>query len=143
MRLLLIFLLLIPETLQQPKPNTTPAKTAISEGDDEKKTNNEKTIAPDGVTSNCVAVEKQTAKPEQAQSYDARRDTLYRAYLWFTIIGVPLALIGICVLYSQGRVIKNAERAWLIATPTDWSPHLRFRWSSPIARGKCIQGKGR
>jgi hypothetical protein len=125
MRPLLIFLLLIPGTLQQPKPNTVPAKTAISKGNDEKKTSNEKTVAPDGALSNCAAVEKPPTKPEQAQSYDAGHDTLYRAYLWFTIIGVPLAFVGICVLYRQGRVIKNAERAWLIATPIDWSPPLR------------------
>lgn len=125
MRLLLIFLLLIPEYFQQPKPNPTPQKTGISKGDSEKKTNDEKTVSPEGVTGNCAAVEKPTAKPEQTQSYDAGHDPLYRAYLWFTIIGVPLALIGIGVIYSQGRAIKNTERAWLIATPTEWSPYLR------------------
>ncbi len=125
MHLFLSFLLLIPQALQQPKPNPIPTKTSISKGDSEKKTNNEKTVSPAAVTGNCAAIEKPTTKPEQAQGYDAGHDTLYRVYLWFTIIGVPFALIGICVLYSQGRAIKNADRAWLIATPTEWSPYLR------------------
>lgn len=58
---------------------------------------------------------------EQAASYDAGRDTLYRVYLVATIVGVAGGFIGLIVLICQTRnigrqtqTLVSAERAWIL-----------------------------
>ena len=63
----------------------------------------------------------------QAQAYNPRQDMLYRAYLWFTVLGVIGAFAGLYVISRQTKLagkaadaallsaqaVINAERAWI------------------------------
>jgi hypothetical protein len=59
----------------------------------------------------CSNVEKPDTQCKQSDSYDPRNDTLYRAYLIFTIAGVCVALLGIGAIYLQTRATREAAEA--------------------------------
>jgi hypothetical protein len=138
MRLLLAaFLLLIPNVFRQSNPIAPSTKPSLNKGDGESKANGQKITSQNITICDCPPVEKPACQPEKANTYDPGHDTLYRAYLWFTIGGVLLALAGIGVVYRQGQVIKNAERAWITVSPTEWSPPLRSDGPHQL-RGKNV-----
>lgn len=60
---------------------------------------------------NCFDVQAPHADEKQKDPYDARTDSLYRKYLWFTIIGVCGALIGLGLLYRQFKATETAANA--------------------------------
>jgi hypothetical protein len=67
-------------------------------------------LAPVAHTASSERNQQQT-KPELADPYDPRHDYLYRAYLWFTIGGVVVGLIGIVAIYAQTRATARSARA--------------------------------
>ena len=74
----------------------------------------------------------------QVQAYDPRQDILYRAYLWFTVLGVLGAFVGLWVISRQTKVaaqaadaarlsaqaVINAERAWITVT-IKWQQNVK------------------
>jgi hypothetical protein len=59
----------------------------------------------------CIAEKEPDAKSKQYDRYDPRKDTLYRAYLGFTIFGVFVAIGGIAAIYQQTRATRKAAEA--------------------------------
>src|SRR5947209_18736171 len=65
----------------------------------------------------------------QAQTspdYDPRSDVLYRRYLAATIIGVAGGVVGLFLIYRQGKIaaktvaaLANIERGWLLVSSID------------------------
>jgi hypothetical protein len=60
---------------------------------------------------NCFDVQAPHTDEKQKDPYDARTDSLYRKYLWFTIIGVCGGLIGLGLLYRQFKATETAANA--------------------------------
>jgi hypothetical protein len=132
MRLLVVVLfLLFQNVYQKPNPAAPATKTGIEKGNTETKAKERNTDNSQQPTQIVVIggldkgqIEKRS---EQSNSYDPREDTLYRAYLWFTILGVTGAIGGVIVLICQtiatrrsaeaafmnAQVLIDAERAWI------------------------------
>jgi len=108
-----IFLLLFVCSAQQPNPDAHPAKTSVNKRDAQRETQNEEKRPQQGATERLrpVTIEQPNAEAKQANPYDARHDPLYRAYLWFTIFGVLVGLLGVGAIYWQTRATTEAARA--------------------------------
>lgn len=61
----------------------------------------------------CFSVEAAQAPAKQSGSYDPRYDTLYRAYLLVTILGVLGAVYGLWLIYRQSKATEKAAEAAL------------------------------
>jgi hypothetical protein len=59
----------------------------------------------------CSTEQDPSAQSHQYDAYNAKNDTLYRAYLWATIIGVVVALSGIFAIYRQTKATAQAAQA--------------------------------
>jgi hypothetical protein len=103
-----IFILLIASPLQQSQPNSGVKKGAVQENHSQKHSGSDDKHTPkpasDAVLDGC-SVQTPTGQNQTQDTYDPRKDTLYRAYLGFTIAGVFLALLGIGFIYKQTRHI--------------------------------------
>jgi hypothetical protein len=109
MRLLLLILLLASNALQQTNPTAPTHKTRVQKGNAETSKQDSGNEPKNGsLTINSLNVHTVQAQSKQTDSYDARKDTLYRAYLWFTIIGVLGAWFGIIVIYCQTKAIRKS-----------------------------------
>lgn len=73
---------------------------------------------------------------EQGDSYDPRHDTLYRAYLLFTVIGVLVALGGVWVIRQQTNHLQRQLELQAIAL-RQWVNTRN--WRSSISREKNPQ----
>jgi hypothetical protein len=85
---------------------------------------------PSSVTVKDASPSQQSPAPP-ADPYDPRNDKLYRASLWFTIVGVCGGLIGLGILLWQTHLTRvaanaardsvtgllNSERAWILEKP--------------------------
>jgi len=128
MRLSVLTALLLFTAIQQPNPHVLPHEPSIREGDAKSETDGKQqelkekpaitiqecehcTIIEKCV--GCSAEEKPYAQRQQSDSYDAGKDTLYRVYLWFTIIGILVALGGVLAIYKQTKATKKAADATL------------------------------
>jgi hypothetical protein len=90
-----------------------------------------------------VGVQYFVSQPEvetaQQQPYDAKSDSLYRAYLRATIIGVAGGLIGIGILVWQVIITRTAANAAkssadaLVASERAWI-HAELVWSETESR---------
>lgn len=128
MRLLVAVLLLsLQAVAPQSKPASPPAKPSVEKRDaGEKAQDSQQATTPDNslpAISAGKTAEKTgpTAQTEQGNAYDPKKDTLYRCYLWFTIIGVVGAFGGISVLIWQttlSRKSANAARDAALAAKT-------------------------
>jgi hypothetical protein len=84
------------------------------------------------LAANALDEQKPATKCCAEHPYDPREDTPYRIYLWATIAGVGGALFGLIFLVKSAnaakenaKAIMDSERAWIVATPTEWNPPLR------------------
>lgn len=59
----------------------------------------------------CFNVQTPHAETEQKDPYDASKDSLYRKYLLFTVIGVCGGLVGLVFLIVQTIATRNAANA--------------------------------
>jgi len=122
----LVVLLLFPNVMQQSNPSAPTKDASIQKGDSQRERQDEQQQPHDepsvliqqcdrcSIIEKCIGcsgVEKPHTQAEQDQPYNARKDTLYRGYLWFTIAGVVGALIGISVIYLQTKATQEAARA--------------------------------
>ena len=90
-------------------------------------------IAPCNQASPCHVIDEPQEKSEEQKAKEASLDSLYRRYMWATIIGVVGGLIGVVVLICQtiatrtsaeaalrqANHIITSERAWMVAEPGD------------------------
>jgi hypothetical protein len=122
----LVVLLSFASIQQQTDPHVRPKEPGIQERNTETKTDSKQqevnghlsvtiqkcdhcTIIEKCV--GCSDVEKPYAQCQQPDAYNARHDTLYRVYLWFTIIGVLVALGGVLAIYRQTNATTKAAEA--------------------------------
>src|SRR5271170_1219608 len=105
MHLFIALLLLFQAIPKQSNPDHHAAKPSVSERNGERKAHDEASDSGNGGVqcTGCFTVEQPDAKPKQDSGYDPRHDPLYRAYLWFTILGVLGAVVGIFFIYMQVR----------------------------------------
>ena len=120
MRLFVSVLLLIFATgFQQAKPDTSTKESSVNKGNAQQETRNEDQpptkMLPDVTIQECddcsFAVEAPNARAKQDDPYDAGKDSLYRAYLKFTIAGVVIAMLGVGAIYLQTRAIAQSADA--------------------------------
>jgi hypothetical protein len=115
MRLFAISLLLFASAFQHPNPNRRTEHSSVNERDSQVKTDNKQTDpssnAPPQISVHSLVVREPQARPEQHNAYDPRHDSLYRAYLWATILGVAGAVLGIIILIRQTRITRQAANA--------------------------------
>ena len=111
---MLIATLLLATSIAIPQPQ--PSVPAIKKGNVAEHTSEQKTgerqkqnpVEPRNVPCNCGPVQTQpSAETNEENPYNPTKDTLYRAYLIATIIGVVIALGGISVLFWQTRHIRT------------------------------------
>jgi hypothetical protein len=124
MRLLATALLLL-VWFQQPNPAVPTAKSGTHKGNAQETTSDadyEKTESPSPVPIDPCAKCPEAKPQEEAKTdkpYDAGKDTLYRAYLWFTMIGVAGAIGGVIALAVQTFLFRRntiaAEKAAIAA----------------------------
>jgi len=131
MRLVLTASLLLFAALQQqPNPHIRTGKPTVHEGDAKGEADDEQQELKDkpaitiqecercAIIEKCVgcsAVGDPHAEASKTDSYDPRHDSLYRAYLGFTIFGVVVALGGILAIYKQTSATKDAAVATQIS----------------------------
>jgi hypothetical protein len=137
MRLLVTFLLLTLISFQQEANPASSTQTGLKKhGTQRPATEARDKISdkPDAkeVASNCADVNKPAPNPENGDPYDASKDTLYRRYLWATIIGVAGAVLGIFVLARQTIVQMDAQRGWVIANQISNPPNPLFNPETPF-----------
>jgi hypothetical protein len=127
MRLLFLAILVLFATAQQePNPRVGSSKSAVQTRDAKPETDQEQpelsNVPPVVIQEceRCTVIEKCVgcategqpyAEQNKADSYNAKQDTLYRAYLWATIVGVGVALGGILAIYKQTKATRDAAIA--------------------------------
>jgi hypothetical protein len=144
MRYIMVVLLLIAPlvsaaSVDQQKPDSGIKKGAVqTDSSDKQERANEKHApekAADTICNGC-SIQEPAGQTQKQDTYNPKQDTLYRAYLWFTIIGVLIALGGIGVLLRQNRQIsrqtehlerqieiqQRSSRQWL--NVLEWRQHL-------------------
>jgi len=52
-------------------------------------------------------IETPAGQAEKRDTYDPRKDKLYRTYLWFAILGVPIALTGLGFISGKLGTFRN------------------------------------
>lgn len=96
----------------QMNPNIRPSKSGINKRTTHKETAETKNNPPNpGDTFNSLAVQTPHADNEQKDPYDPRKDSWYRAYLVFTVLGVVGGLIGLAALIRQTMATSEAADA--------------------------------
>jgi len=137
--LVAVFLLLFQGAAQQANPSTPATESSVQKRNAQQGHSNADKKDADTSTTTIRSLDKTQPNPCHCpnDSYNAGKDTAYRAYLWFTIIGVIGAWCGIVVLYLQTRAtqeaaiaakqqadnITNSERAWVIVRIEDHEPN--------------------
>ena len=103
---------------KQSQPAIPTEKPSIAKRDTQKKAdhsdNRETNSSSETVISETTGSrnkEQPTHQDEEANSYDPRKDSLYRAYLWATIFGVAGAIIGVLVLLWQSALLRRSTQA--------------------------------
>jgi hypothetical protein len=66
--------------------------------------------SPDVICNGCV-VAAQASEAKKAQDHSDTPHGLYRVYLWATIVGVFVGLIGLGFIYWQIRILKQTADA--------------------------------
>jgi hypothetical protein len=126
--ILLIFILFYAQQTKPPVPSTQPG---VEKRDTQEKTSKPHYDEPETTAASTCAGCSVEINPEprtsENHSYDARNDTLYRAYLAATILGAAGAIFGIGLLFRQTKATEEAvrisasnfrvqQRAWLSAS---------------------------
>jgi hypothetical protein len=112
MRLCVVAFLFLFQLTQQSNPTIPSTKTSIEKRDAEQKTTDPKQIKTDTPTvASGSTVETPHSCDKQNNPYDAGKDTLYRAYLWATVIGVLGAIGGVVVLICQIKLLRKSADA--------------------------------
>lgn len=97
-------------------PQVQPSIPAVKNGDITKHTGNKKAEdrqkqtpidSPQIVCNDCPVKAQPSSEVDKEKPYDPTQDTLYRFYLISTIVGVLIALGGICILLRQNRQIRT------------------------------------
>lgn len=149
----------------QPNPQISSAKSGIQKGNaktETQETADDKRNPPSTSIGECVGcfdIQEPRTQQQQHAPYDAGHDPLYRAYLWFAIAGVFVALVGLIALICQtiatrkaadaasdnAKAIINTERAWILVDLTgcrfEPSPdEMGVFWIRPVVKnsGKTI-----
>lgn len=91
-------------TSGQPNPNTSSSKSSINKAAANKERGETQKNPPN---SDSATIGDQ----ERKGAYDASKDSLYRVYLLFTVIGVCGGLIGLLVLICQTKSVRKAADA--------------------------------
>ena len=111
---IVVLLLIAPSfSVDQQKPDSGVKKGAVQEHASPKQQNPKQGQAPEKpkdateVFNYANPVEAPAGQTEKRDTYDPRHDALYRAYLWFTILGVPVALGGLYMIYRQTNHISD------------------------------------
>lgn len=110
------FLLLFTYAIQQSKPDVRSKEAGVQkrsaqEEADDAEQYPERNVPTVRECRDCFNVQTPNSSHNQSDAYNAKTDTLYRVYLWFTIIGVPLAGFGIFAIYKQTTATKDAAEA--------------------------------
>src|SRR5882762_179335 len=108
--MLLIAPLFPAASVDQQKPDAGIKKGAVqADGSRKQGHSNEKQApekAADAICNGC-SIQEPATQTQKQDAYNPKEDTLYRAYLWFTIGGVLIALGGIGVLFRQNGQIRT------------------------------------
>jgi len=97
-------------SVDQQKPDSGIKNGAIQAGGSRKQGHSNEKQAPEktaDVICNGCSIQEPATQTEKQDTYDPKKDALYRAYLWFTIGGVLIALGGIGVLLRQNGQIRT------------------------------------
>lgn len=110
-------LLLFAAFQQQPKPHVTTSKSSVQERNAQVEAGQKQEKLSDQHPSGKSVGRADKSNPYTPQAkpdaYDPRQDTLYRAYLWATMVGVALALGGIFAIYRQTKATQDSAKATL------------------------------
>jgi hypothetical protein len=155
----LVVLVLLLATPYQTQPHISTKQPAIQKGDAQSEAADKQQQSPNvsiDECNGCFEVEKPHTKAEKKDTYNAREDTLYRAYLLFTVLGVFGGLFGLRVIYKQSKANEIAafaakasadalvasERAWILVLMPDVPVEMTkpdpygLYWIRPIIRNK-------
>ena len=100
---------------QQSNPNSSVTKSGVEKRDTQRQKEQpqkteSKTSIP-AISSDGHPQQSPVAQCAQKDTYNPTSDRLYRAYLWFTIIGVVGGIVGILILICQSIMLRSSVNA--------------------------------